>query len=303
MRATVSEITKKGNLTLVSLGNGSVIEYSEPEYENFRKVILNLTKPFEIKKLTHLKGLCFDWLVSDKPYPYSLVLPDYPIYVDSQEPQDIFEGLLPMSVGKSLNEGDYKFRGYVNGEYGDILIERKASEDLVNSVCSGHLSEQVNKMATSGALAIILLVEDYLSVTIDGRIKTRRRVYKVGWDFVWNHLHTLQQENGLLLDSSPNLNYTPRRLKLIYERYQDPEHKSNRIVQSFGPSLNLPQRVLATFPGYGEGMVKKVSKNFGSLRDYFNASVEQRKVVDKVGSVLASKIDEVLDEVLDKDGK
>jgi len=147
MKARIKSVEKLNSIIkLTFTGELPFVEtfYDEEEYKEFRSKVLGL---IEIKKLNHLVGLEFIWeLVGGKPYPLSLILPDNPIEVCVHEPTNIFENLLPLSIRKSLKFGDYNFLGLIDGQQEQVSIERKEAGNLISSLNSGELAEQIQKM-------------------------------------------------------------------------------------------------------------------------------------------------------------
>ena len=288
MEARIKDVEKLGTdtkLTFIDNIPFSEVIYTEEEYNQFRTKVLAFV---EIKKLKQLIGLTFEWeTISGKLYPTKLILPKNPILVDVTEPKEIFGKLLPLSVWDNI-DCDYCFNGY-----GDIkiTIERKNSEDLISSILSGHLSEQIQKMPGD---VRILLIEDFLTCTSQLKVRTRYGVKNISWNFIWNYLQTAQRDAGILLDSSTNMNVTPLRIKSLYKNYQEPEHKSLRAVMLPNPKLPKPIRTLMTFGGYSQDTAIKVLKEFKTLRNYFNADVKEREIPG-IGPVKANEIDSVLD--------
>jgi len=294
MKARIKSVEKLDDTTkLVFDGELPFTEtfYDEEEYKKFRSKVLAL---IEIKQLNQLIGLQFDWeLVSGNPFPVKLILLDNPIKVDFREPNSIFEALLPLSARGNF-DSDYSFNGY---ESIAIQIERKEADDLISSILSGHLAEQIRKL--TGSIKI-LLIEDFLTATSQMKVRTKHGVRNISWNAIWNYLQTAQREAGILLDFSPNSHITPKRIKSLYNYYQQPEHRSLRGVMLPSSSIESPMRTLMTFEGYSEQTARKVLEKFGTLRNYFEATEEERKTIPDIGPVKAKVINKVLDMPLKK---
>lgn len=292
MKARIKSVKKLDDVTeLTFSGDLPFAEtfYTNEEYKVFRDKVLNLIK---IEKLRYLIGLEFDWeLVNGKPYPTKLILPENPIWVDFREPESISEALLPLSVRTGLKYGDYQFTGYGNTK---ICIERKEAGDLITSTINGHLAEQVNKMVKSVDVAI-LLIEGFLTSTSDGKVRTRTGISRITWAALWNSLMTLQLENGLALDFSPNNYFTPKRIKQAYNYFQKEEHTSNRReMRSYPSSLTDAEKLLCGFPGIDTIRSKQILKYFHSPITFLAAPKEEKLKVKSLGPVIVEKIDRIL---------
>lgn len=298
MKARIKSVEKLDNITkLTFVGELPFAEtfYDEEEYKEFRSKVLAL---IEIKKLNHLTGLNFDWtLVNGKPYPLSLILPDNPIEVCVHEPTNIFENLLPLSIRQSLKFGDYNFFGLIDGQREQVSIERKEAGNLISSVSSGELAEQIQKME---AKVKILLTEGFITATSTGRVRTKDMTHGMTWAYLWNSILTLQMKHNLLLDFSPNDYFTAKRIKELYHYFQKETHLSDmRTMQpTFPKDTPEPIKILSQFEGYGEETARKVLERFGTLRNYFSSSLKERETISGIGPVKAREVDRVLDEKL-----
>ena len=292
----VESVKKLDSKTKLTFGNSEPqVTYTDAEYKYFREKVLQL---ITINKLTNLVGLTFDWEIENsKLYPIALIEPNNPIETDVHEPQKIFERLLPNAVMKSLKFGDYNFIGLINSSKVQISIERKEAGDLVTSITSGELAEQVRKM-NDNAKVKILLREGFITATSDGKVRTKARTHGVNWSFLWDSIMTLQLKYNLALDESPNDYFTPKRIRQLYAYFQKPTHFSDERVMKLNPVSSIRSiNVLSSFDGYAEGTAKKVLKQFGTLRNYLNADDKSREEMPGIGRVKARIIDETLDEI------
>jgi len=297
MKARIKSVEKLNSITkLTFVGELPFAEtfYDEEEYKEFRSKVLAL---IEIKKLNHLIGLNFDWsLVNGRPYPLSLILPNNPIYVCVHEPTNIFENLLPLSIRQSLKFGDYNFLGLIDGQQEQVSIERKEAGNLISSLNSGELAEQIQKMQAQ-ARAKILLIEGFITATSAGRVRTKDMTHGITWAYLWDSILTFQMKYNLLLDFTPNDYFTAKRIKELYKYFQKETHLSDtRTMQpTFPKDTPEPIKILSRFEGYGEETARKVLQKFGTLRTYFSASLKERETISGIGPIKAEEIDKILD--------
>lgn len=293
MKAKITNVEKQGKLVKITFGNHFPVAdaiYDEVEYKEFRTLVLGMIK---LKKLKHLVGLEFEWKLREKkPFPVSIIPPNRPILVDYREPESIFSALLPLSIEDNLEFGDYSFKGIGDVE---VVIERKEVGDLISSLTSGHLGEQSRKMQGD---VKVLLIEGFLTCTSQLKVRTKYGVRNLSWNSVWNSLQTIQRETGILLDFAPNDGITPLRIKSLYSYYQKEEHKTIRGIMLPGSNIEAPIRALMTFEGYSEITARKVLEGFGTLRGFFNASIEERESVSGVGPIKSRIVNKILDSPL-----
>jgi len=221
-----------------------------------------------------------------------------PIIVDSREPRALYDNikkLLPDTQRATLQAGDYMWESPILGL---VLIERKEVSDLVASVISNGLTEQARKMAAVAKMSI-LLIEGWMTCTYDGSIRTKSKVWRVRWNYLQNYLLGIQS-HGFYLDYSPNQTMTVRRIVSLHEWSNREEHESLRGI-SIPPGAKYdPLKILSSFPGFNIVLADRMWKQFGTLRNIFNADWKKLIEVDGIGDVKAKSFTEVLDEVESK---
>ena len=222
------------------------------------------------------------------------------ITVDNKEPWSTFQDIkkiLPDTLWKSLYAGDYD----ISTEYALVLVTRKTTEDLANSITNGHLNDEARKMVEILNLSkkqikvAILEIEGWMSATIDGSFRTKSRVWPQKWSYVWNYLLGLQL-HGFLIDYSPNQHFTVDRLVKLHDYFSKPEseHDSLRAV-SMPAGYSDQLKILCCIPGYDIILGKRMGEKFGTLRNIFSVPWQKRVEVDGIGQVKAQIIDSILD--------
>ena len=205
------------------------------------------------------------------------------IVVDKREP-DIIVALL-MEIGmdvemRTITPGDY----IVSSECG---IERKTVNDFINSVFSGRVFEQVDRLREAYEKPILILegeVEDELALMNNPRS-------------FWGALLKIQSDMGIPVLCTPSLLNTANLLYTLANRIQ--KKKQDRISIQHKPKL-ITQKdwqvyVVASLPSIGDELAERLLKHFGSVRKTFQANISDLMKVEGVGKVKARKIKDILD--------
>jgi len=214
------------------------------------------------------------------------------IYMDSDEARkwpEIAQGLWDIVEVRDLEAGDYR----IPGVDGLVVVERKTSVDLVNSVKTSRLNDQIRSILDLNALPV-LLIEGRID-TRDGRLATEHRSYPFPYTWLSNYLVTLQL-SGVLCVWSPSVRATVEILRGLHSYFQRSEHSSTRSsFLRFSPQDPFPVRILSVLPGYSSDLARRALSHFKTLRAFFSASPRDRMQVPGIGEKKARIVDWVLD--------
>ena len=213
--------------------------------------------------------------------------------VDSREPKEITKKLASLiSKVTSLEAGDY----WIDGKEGLVIIERKSVGDLVSSVQSNLLTEQCRKIAKLAKVGI-LLIEGWLTCTVQGDIRADGRVIHISWNYLWNYLQSLQN-SGFLIDWSPNLNFTPYRLISLHSYYTKPVHSSLRNFVRVPSALPKPIQILCSLEHIDIVLATRLLEHFGNVKNVLAQPWQKLTEVEGIGQVKAKNIVRQLEEML-----
>lgn len=204
------------------------------------------------------------------------------IVVDSNEAAintDIFDELSKHTVVKKepLPAGDYLI--------GELLIERKTSMDLVNSVRGNRLWNEVFKLKLAERYGYkpILLLEGSPTLPVKRR----------GWgeEQVIGILYTATIANNIQLIYSPTKKWTVKTLLHLNRKHGD--KTDSRKLQSAGikkPTdiCSVIRAMIESVPGVGPNKAHQLLEYFGSLYNLVTAEVFEIRLPRVVSDELAA---------------
>lgn len=200
-------------------------------------------------------------------------------------------------VIRDLISGDFAFQSTDNHFIG---IERKAADNLMGSLTSGELSDQIRTMQIYSYDVSYVLVEGFLGIDNLGHMKTNFQAYSYIWEY-WQAFKAEAQEAGVRFIESPNITRTSHVIATIYDYWQSTTHNALRVWD--GRILKdhpVQVKMLAQIPGWGISKSQKALKHMHNLRAVLDASIHERCAIPGIGGKLAGRIDDVLNENMEE---
>lgn len=201
------------------------------------------------------------------------------IRIDDREPGEISRMLkdrhhLEISVDH-LSYGDYLFS--------DICIERKTIADFLNSMKSGRLWTQLEG-CKENYTRVFLLLEGSIPVPYDknsaiDELKVISGINGVtmGW--------------GIPIIPSNNITQTARILDAMFRKADGTKKEYLKPVKKKGKNTQeIKENILACSPGVGRGTAKRIIKQYGSIENVVNLSLEDLQKIKGVGEKTAQSI-------------
>ena len=185
-----------------------------------------------------------------------------------------------------LEAGDFLVKG---GEH-ILLIERKSVSDLVNSVISKRLFDQLDALAHQ---------EVPFSLMITGDPKDAWRKFRsMGRDpsLVWNVFLGIQNElalSGVPTIVVPDEDLVPKTLYLLAKKMETGVRPSLRVVKRSRTLADEQVEVLGTIRGLGIVKAKAIIERFKTLKRVANANLAELAEVRGIGKKIAKHIVEV----------
>jgi len=204
------------------------------------------------------------------------------IEVDHREPAQI-DAMIARApntkvVRAHLPIGDYRINGV-------ILVERKSTRDFANSVQSGHLFDQAQRIGIEPDVVGMVVLEGDLFGGKIGMLKSQ----------ITGAISCLFLVQGMSVINTADLEHTAYALAKLGQ------HNANGLGYALTLRKDKPKKlldaqrfVLEGLNGINCNMADTLLKHFGSVRAVINADYEQLVAVRGIGPKRAASIIEVL---------
>lgn len=189
------------------------------------------------------------------------------IVIDSRECRSPIPKMLnDLGIPTSITEmkvGDYVV--------GDIVIERKAIDDYIQSLTSGHLNEQLYELSFNYSFSY-LFVEGIVNEALM-KNNFRRRAFissLIGSSFK----HSIDGEKGQIVTVNLETAFdTALALASLHKKIGKEEQRLPVMVKPTWSKEDIQIFILSSFPNIGEKRAKLLLKKLGSLRKVFEAEI------------------------------
>jgi ERCC4-type nuclease len=210
------------------------------------------------------------------------------IYVDSREAatkngKNIIEILSRRGsevIIRKLNVGDFLLGN-------DVAVERKTIHDLAGTLTQRFLFDQLFRMKEAYPRSILLL---------EGHMGVLRKFRKITPEALHGALFALVQGNVPVV---PTIDYKDTAIFLVTAAKQLlKEGQDNAVIRHRLKTKNLRARQLYAvtgLPHVGPALAERMLRKHGTVRKVFCASKEEFLQIDGVGSLITSRILEILD--------
>jgi len=193
------------------------------------------------------------------------------------------------SVSKKLSKMDIKVQKK-RLEVADFLvaeetaIERKKTEDFVDSLIDQRLFSQIKEMHQFDNPIIIIEGDD---------LHSHRRVHP---NAIRGALASLASDHNLPTIWTDDEEETAEMLKILAEREQEEKDKDIAVRGSSGPKseIEMQKFIVAGLPDVNTKLAKRLLGRFGNIENIFTASEEELKNVEGIGEKKAGKIKQIL---------
>ena len=196
------------------------------------------------------------------------------------------EGILP--------QGDFSFSDMSNRPY---LVELKETGDLLGSISSGRLYEQVRDMSNTGAICF-LVYQGYFAPGPNGTLYIAQG-HHTNWKFA--------SVMGILLDialkgiiplHTQNDYATALTIRTLFSQVNTQKRAEIRTPKVFGfrPKESEQLKMVASLPGINIHLARALLSRFHSPRRIFAASTDELTTCPGIAAGRADKIAEALDE-------
>lgn len=182
--------------------------------------------------------------------------------------------------GVTVNESSLDIGDFICSK--NVAIERKRHEDFLNSIIDGRIFEQARQLNENFKVPI-LIVEGYSTPRIsENALKAA--------------IASLLVDFGLSIINTKNPQDTATTIYWIAKKEQ--EEKKREVFFKVGRKPKeikaIQEEIVASLPGVGRVLSKRLLEHFKTLKNIFNASEEELKKVKGLGESTAKKIRKIL---------
>jgi Fanconi anemia group M protein len=179
-----------------------------------------------------------------------------------------------------VNESALEVGDFICSE--NVAIERKTHEDFINSIIDGRIFEQARRLKENFERPI-LIVEGY-------------SIMKIGENALKAALASLLVDFGLSIINTRNPQDTAKTIYWIARKEQEEKKKeiSFKVGRKPKEIKAIQEEIVASLPGVGKVLSKRLLEHFKTLKNIFNASEEELKRVKGVSESIAKKIRRIL---------
>ncbi|MEO0282099.1 MAG: ERCC4 domain-containing protein [candidate division WOR-3 bacterium] len=166
----------------------------------------------------------------------------------------------------------------------NICIERKSSNDFINSIIDGRLFEQAENIKNNFKKGIIMIEGN----NADGRITENALKASIATVIVKYDLDVLRTENE---------KETARMIYYIAKKEQE-QGKSVVIKgKRKGKQIDeLQLQLLCSLPGISNGLSKKITEKFSNIKEFVNADQDEIRKIKGLGKTNAKKIYDIFNQ-------
>ncbi len=202
------------------------------------------------------------------------------IFVDDREPELLFSHL----HGKM----EYKKTRLLLGDIiiGDIAIERKERDDLENSIIDGRLFKQLDSLLKSFP-RVVLVIEGTKRFE---RINRNALIAAISSYLV----------RGVSVFFTRNEEETSQLVYWIAKKYLNNGKEKPIVGKKPKREEEFVLSIIEMLPGISVKLAKNISKHFPSLKELFNASLEDLEKVEGIGKEKAKRIYSIINYPLGK---
>jgi len=201
------------------------------------------------------------------------------IFVDFREDKSVVEFLKNMNVKvklTSLQIGDFVLSQR-------LIIERKTSDDFINSIIDGRLFKQAEELRDNFEKPILLIEGNYFRETMNENA-IKAAMSSIILDFDIPIIITRDKED------------TAKTIYWLAKREQIDSKKPLGIKKKKKPKdfKKLQEHIVSSFPGISVIISKRILKKFKTIKKFTNAEENEMIKIDGIGKLLAKQLNKIL---------
>jgi len=175
-----------------------------------------------------------------------------------------------------------------NLPYGDFLIgneiaiERKSHSDFISSIIDGRIFSQIKNLKENFE-KVILIVEGFSE-------------RKINENALKGAIATLLLDENVSVVNTLNARDTAKTILWIARKVgKKGKYTSIKILKKGKNIREMQEKIIATLPGIGIKIARRLLKHFKNVKNVFNASEDELQKVRGIGKEVAKRIKEVIE--------
>jgi len=212
------------------------------------------------------------------------------IIVDYREDKNIVKELYKHDIDveiKSLISADFVMQiKDIEGNVKDLAIERKTTNDFLNSIIDKRILTQLIALKENFPLQLLILEgeENIYAIRNFHPNSIRGMLSSIAIDYQIPIIYT------------KNYRDTAAYLALIAKRLEKPRKNISLVSKRKPLTLKEQQEyIIESLPGIGNNLAKALLEKFKSVKNIINAKEEKLQKVDKIGEKKSKMIKEVIE--------
>lgn len=212
------------------------------------------------------------------------------IIVDRREHKSMIKALVKEDIDiekKQLDIADFIIQTKnLNNKIQTVGIERKTTQDLLNSIIDKRLINQLIILKENFDLPLVIIegTENIYSLRNFHPNSIRGMISSIALDFQIPIIYTRNYKD------------TAKYLKLIAKRLGKARRPLSLLPKRIPLTLKEQQvYIVESLPGVGPTIAKSLLKKFKTIKKIVNATEEQLKKVDKIGKIKAKELKKILE--------
>lgn len=170
----------------------------------------------------------------------------------------------------------------------ECAIERKQERDFLKSLYSGRLFDQAYRLSECYSRPV-LIVEGNLLLTVKEAVNPRA---------FWGALTTMMFMYGISVFFTPDAEQTAQLIFSLAKRKTPTKPLKGPIIQKKPKTEEVEKvqmHIVASLPGIGSKLARRVLKHFQTIRKVFAASAAELSTIEGIGRARAEKVVKTLD--------
>ncbi|NCN39114.1 MAG: hypothetical protein COY38_00985 [Candidatus Aenigmarchaeota archaeon CG_4_10_14_0_8_um_filter_37_24] len=208
------------------------------------------------------------------------------IFADFREEGSNIKSLMK-NMGGNVKDLSLKVGDYLCSDR--VCVERKTSEDFINSIIDGRLFRQAEELIDNFTKPILIIEGNYFRESMNE-------------DAIKAALSSLILDYGISVITTKDEEDTAKTIYWLAKKEQIESQRPIGIKGKKKPKdiKKLQEHIISGFPGVSSKISKRILEKFKTVKDFSEATEEELTKIDGIGKTLANKLHKLLNERYDE---